>query len=230
MIGWQDHRALAEFMRDKKEHGGNFVVNYGDSALARDTRAHEAKGAFNEVNIDRSHIDWHTHPSQCKSDGTCTVALPSPADLLNVAVGSLYGNAAHVLYTEDGAFVISVPPALQHKLKDTSFQTSFVKRLNTDMYAIHNAFTANQLSYKEYKVKFLNATRRLGFKIKNHGLRSPPYVTLDFPCDRKENREQAVDFLDIPPHMQERFSEKNMNAFVHRIKRKFRGRVLKGKR
>jgi hypothetical protein len=90
--------------------GGGFrLVN-----LNRLTESGE--GEFAVVHIQRGVVEFHTHPSTCNvsknGQELCTVPLPSAADMVNVLMGYVDGVRVHLLYCDDGVYVIQLGPSL----------------------------------------------------------------------------------------------------------------------
>ena len=102
------HQDLSKLMKTGTvEYGGNTVLTINNRVGVL-TKGQMTKGQFNNVNLPRGIVDWHTHPRTCRSPNNCTLGLPSPADMMNILIGSSKGNLAHMVYSTEGVYLIRV--------------------------------------------------------------------------------------------------------------------------
>ena len=190
------HRELKSLVNDNKEHGGNLVLDYASKSIRVPGDIQRSK-KLDQVRISRSLIDFHTHPSRCVRD-VCAISTPSPADLLNVAAGALYGNVTHFLYTPDGTYRINVKPATLRELKDATKRQRFIKDVNEVLYELYKLFDDGKMTYAAYNRRFLSLARKLGFSIRLFKKSQIPTITVSYECGKASNRASEVSFLEIP--------------------------------
>lgn len=176
---------------DPREIGGpfTFVPNGQGGFTLHSQSANQARDSgFAVINIPRGVVEFHTHPSRCQAspdkpgDVQCTVALPSAADMVNVAVGFRDGVRAHLLYTSEGVYVIQVTDALAAAVSVDADDASAMCRLQKllcDMYTRleddHRAYakkvelTQNdksiQAMFRLHQTEWLRLARQLGFDV-----------------------------------------------------------------
>ena len=163
----------------RQEHGGNTFIDPGRKIISS---GNMSIGGYNYIDLERGVVDWHTHPKECKSDDMCAVGVPSYIDLVNVAMGSLFGTQAHILFSHDATYVIGITDELKADIKrDKCAFKRFKIRTHHILGKIHESFAANRIYYGAYIRAYLTNTRTLGFTVKVFKPDNVPYVDLVLP-------------------------------------------------
>jgi hypothetical protein len=187
-------------LTSQSEAGGPFafVVRPSDGQLElRSLDAKKAAGKFSRIDIARGVVEFHTHPATCKGD-TCTVPLPSAPDMVNILVGYRDGVQAHLLYCQDGVYVIQVSEALgrlamatdpvgccrlQQKLCEIhsrldGLTNGYIRELSK----AEGGAEVERAMYERHRVRWLQEARALGYDISDPlPLDQPPRVNIRMP-------------------------------------------------
>jgi hypothetical protein len=176
---------------DPREIGGPFTFvpnDQGGFTLHSQSANQNRESGFAVINIPRGVVEFHTHPSRCQAspdksgDVQCTVALPSAADMVNVAVGFRDGVRAHLLYTSEGVYVIQVSDALAAVVSvnaDDSIAMCRLQKLLCDMYTQlednHRAYArkveltqgekAIHAMFHVHQAEWMRLAHQLGFRV-----------------------------------------------------------------
>ena len=98
------HSKNRAYTKQMVEFGGNSKLDYGAMLISQ---KEVTSGKYDRVKIPRGVIDWHSHPAKC-AKSTCTIGLPSPADLCNIYDGALRDSEYHLVYSKEGTYVIRI--------------------------------------------------------------------------------------------------------------------------
>jgi hypothetical protein len=196
-------RLKMQALKGTNETGGPFIFQRNDETGGWELRFAEtpAKGQFAKVDIPRGVVECHTHPATCRTN-TCTVALPSAPDMVNIVIGVRDGVQAHLLYCADGVYVIQVSPALRKVAQATDPRSicrlqHTVCEINGALDGVMNEYTAKAESsasgaegsaqqkhlYATYQKRWLDKARELGFDITLVPYDEQPAVPVQAPCD-----------------------------------------------
>jgi hypothetical protein len=162
------------------EHGGNFVLNFANRTLYEGT---EATGKYNQIDMVRGVVDFHTHPRQCLNDNTCAVGIPSPADINNIMLGAIYGTMGHLVYSREGTYLIQISPRLLEAIQCDATRldqaNAAMERASDDL---HAEFLKRRFPYKSYIQRWLSLMRRMGLKVRLFKLNTVPRFRVSFDC------------------------------------------------
>lgn len=189
-------------LRGSKETGGPFLFQRSETTGGWELRFAEtpAQGQFAKVDIPRGVVECHTHPATC-SRNTCTVALPSAPDMVNIVIGVRDGVQAHLLYCADGVYVIRVSDALRKVAEAgdprgicvlqrtvceincvlNDVMNEYTKQAESDTMGPEGSAKQQQL-YRVHQQRWLDAARRLGFDITLVPYDQQPRVPVHAPC------------------------------------------------
>ena len=109
-----------------RENGGNTRIDYKTRTISE---GETSKGEYNAIRMSRGVVDWHTHPRDCESSAKCAVGVPSHIDLVNIALGSLFGTQAHILFSSEGTYVLRISKKTAGLLASFSIHFRSSKRL-----------------------------------------------------------------------------------------------------
>jgi hypothetical protein len=176
------HLANRQFTKDVIEHGGNMSLNLKTGQLVNSTMVKSRK--YNQIEMDRGAIDFHSHPGKCKNDNMCALGLPSPQDIFNVIVGSLHGTRAHMVYAKEGTYLIRIDERLLQRLVSSpAARDDFQSRLYWTLEELHKHFVKNpKISYALYRRKWMLAARQLGINVKLFSKNRVPSFELEYDC------------------------------------------------
>jgi hypothetical protein len=175
-------RNRARVTSDKFEHGGNTAIDFNKGTV---TDGDHTTGQYSYVDIPRGVIDFHTHPSACKSDAECTVGLPSPPDLVNAIKGFLNGTLAHLLYAKEGTYVLqsqSDHPFLTGLAADRRNRNAHFKRMGDIFERMHERFSNGSMPYAEHSRLYLKAMSTFGIQVHLFKGDEQPIIRLAFHC------------------------------------------------
>lgn len=121
---------------------------------------------FAAVHIQRGVVEFHTHPSTCQlaknGQETCTVPLPSAADMVNVLMGYIDGVRAHLLYCDDGVYVIRLGQSLAVAAGSHprwAAEPQLMCRFQRMACDIHSSLTACHARYAKVASKHMSEAR-----------------------------------------------------------------------
>jgi hypothetical protein len=171
---------LRKNCRDMVEHGGNFAL---DVQRGRLVRAHESTGKYSKIEMKRGLVDFHSHPSICLNNDTCAVGIPSPADIKNIVLGSLYGSKGHLVFSKEGTYAISVPQSLVKKFTcDYKALEHFVEQNTKASDMLHANFMKRRFLYPEYVRQWCKLERGFGLNVRFFALNKVPRFEIEFDC------------------------------------------------
>jgi hypothetical protein len=190
------HNSIRRYMKtSKKEYGGDTIVNFITGTVSA---ASVQQGQYDNVDLRRGVIDWHTHPAQCIENGmVCTVGLPSPSDMANIIIGAAYGSMAHMIYSREGTYVILMDSVERNLIRsNVKYKEKKIKKTIYEfdnLYSIfsekpHERFrsvkksTINK-SYNNFRSEFQRLGKQLGFIVLYFQGNSIPTFYLNFHCD-----------------------------------------------
>ena len=132
-----------------KEHGGDTVIDFDHNKVLPATMQ---VGKYDRVDLNRGLVDWHTHPAGCLNRDTCTIGLPSPADMANVAIGVASGTLAHMVYSREGTYVIQMKYQVRSRLlTDPTYRTAKAKRSSKVFSELYHSM--GEESHETYRAK-----------------------------------------------------------------------------
>lgn len=197
MEAFEVDRSVHDYLREKvdtekMEYGGAFIIDTDTNKLRTPALSN---GGYDNINFERGVVEFHTHPALCQSDKVCTVPLGSPEDLVNIVIGQLNGVQYHILYSDDGQYVLRLRPTRlaaidpgQHG--DIEKLKVYICSLWTAFDRLHSMFIDLKPGITLYREVWLELAREKGFEItpmtwwdKN----SPPIVMLN-KKGRKSNQ------------------------------------------
>lgn len=190
------HAKIRKAMRNSKvEHGGDSHLNFDTGFIMP---ASEQTGSFANVDLHRGIVDWHTHPDTCLRDDTCTIGLPSPSDMANVAIGARMGNQAHMVYSREGTYTIQLQPLERRKMMgDANYARKFPEHVNSVLLKVFAKYgriplekfkdgkmTAAQGKrfYSEFTDEYTVEAEKLGFIVKLFPGDAVPVINIDYQC------------------------------------------------
>jgi hypothetical protein len=176
-----------------KEHGGDVIINFDSNILLP---ASMQVGEFDRVNLKRGVVDWHTHPAKCMNSDTCTVGLPSPADMANVIIGVSMGTLAHMVYSREGTYLVQMTNTMRARVmssgmfkrhKISSVLQAFEKLYKVYNRVPHESFRAMKMkkkppTYSEFRTKFISTASTHGFMVKFFRGNTVPKFRLYYNC------------------------------------------------
>lgn len=176
----QFHQANRSAIQKNVENGGNTAVNF---QLAEVGPGEITTGAYNSIQMPRGVVDWHSHPSKCKNQNMCALGLPSPADMANIAVGTLAGTQVHLVYASEGTYVIRVREDVVALLQQNpDLQHGYLLRIRTILEGLHEYFLRSRISYKAYASDWMDAAKYLGFDVQLFKKNEAPVFPLFYDC------------------------------------------------
>jgi hypothetical protein len=178
------------------EHGGDSHLDFRTGFIMEAT---EQTGDFASVDLTRGIVDWHTHPATCKSKNMCTIGLPSPADLANVAIGATMGNQAHMVYSLEGTYVIQLDGLeIRKLLSDGQYARDRPDEVNRQMgkiFAKYSSLPPGERSadkpmsdisardyYKRFSREYIRRAKELGFVVRLFPGDTIPKISISFAC------------------------------------------------
>jgi hypothetical protein len=189
-------------LRGSTETGGPFIFQRNAKTGGWELRFAEtpAEGKFAKVDIPRGVVECHTHPATCRTN-SCTVALPSAPDMVNIVVGVRDGVQAHLLYCADGVYVIRVTDELAKLARATTPRDicrlqRVICEVNGTLNDVMDEYTkkaeapsageegsvGQQRLYAVYQKRWLDAARALGFSVTLVPFDEQPRVPVSAPC------------------------------------------------
>jgi hypothetical protein len=189
------HHEIRNIMRTvKKEHGGDTILDFDSGIILK---ASVQTGEYDKVDLRRGVIDWHTHPGQCINSGkTCTIGLPSPADMGNVIAGIGYGTLAHMIFSREGTYVVKmIKSKRQRIMRDRGYRMQCMHDAiavfdtlykQVDRTPHESSYKAQQarhpVSYSAFKTKFMAIARDHGFLVLFFNGDTIPTFVVDHHC------------------------------------------------
>jgi hypothetical protein len=170
------HAQHRRYLNDMVEHGGNFALNTKTRKLFS---GDERTGKYNQVDMTRNLINFHTHPRNCLNDDTCAVGIPSPADITNIVYGRLYGTCAHLVYSREGTYLIQVNDDVVDMVQCNYVKLEqLLKIFETASDELHDEFMKRRFYYKDYIKRWIAKMRKLGLNIRFFKLGTVPTFTI----------------------------------------------------
>lgn len=181
------HATSRRAVQEMVEHGGN--VAFGDHGDASPPDSPSTStlhpgdtttGGYNFIKMPRGLIDWHSHPNRCRDADTCAVGLPSPADLKNIAIGAVFGTQGHLVYSDEGTYLVQLHPETLSKLReDPCNMELFACAVDKICVYLHHDHIRNKKqSYTGYQRKWFPVVRALGFNVRLFPGDAPPEIPL----------------------------------------------------
>lgn len=197
VVDEETHAENRGYTRDKKEHGGSMWIDFATGTVHN---SRVGLGRYNRIEMDRGVVDWHSHPGKCLNDDMCALGLPSPQDIHNVIVGSLFGTKAHMVYAKEGTYLVQIDPALlEHMAMDEAFRKQKQEEIYYALEDLHKDFIAHpSLSYAAYREKWLDKARSLGISVHFFKKDERPNFDLIYACEA-EKCGKAMPDVDVPP-------------------------------
>jgi hypothetical protein len=177
------------------EHGGDTRLNFDSGFILP---ASEQTGTFANVDLHRGIVDWHTHPDKCLDEDTCTIGLPSPSDMANVAIGASMGNQAHLVYSREGTYTIQMTQLERRKLlSDAKYAREYPAHVDRVLSKVfrkfgkvpHEKFKGGRMTaaqgkqfYAQFTDEYTAAAEKLGFIMKLFPGDMVPVVNIDYQC------------------------------------------------
>jgi hypothetical protein len=126
---------------DMIEHGGDTMLDLMSGDIIA---ASIQNGVFNRVDIKRGIIDWHCHPGTCRSNGECTIGMPSVMDMGLVTDGAALGNLAHMVFSREGTYVLQVKNELRFELLNNPSYAKELSKKNAKLFTNeYNAYSTD---------------------------------------------------------------------------------------
>lgn len=162
---------------ERVESGGNTYIDFDNRTISK---GQSSSGGYNFVDMSRGIVDWHTHPDECQSAEVCTVGVPSHFDFANVLLGTMFGTQAHILFSADGAYVISVDVDLLERMRKDKCAFKQVKhQIFSIIQSLHSTFSNSvSMPYHKYRDSLIEQMRLLGFVIHLFKIGEIPSVRL----------------------------------------------------
>lgn len=189
------HRKIRKLMNEaKKEYGGDSRVDFTKGLILPATMQ---VGGYDKVDLNRGVIDWHTHPNKCLNSSKCTIGLPSPSDMANVAIGVADGTLAHLIYSREGTYVVQMMYKERAKLfSDLAYRTSKPKSVEAAFNRLFDAMdktdphvgsyrsksAATQVSYSNFSKQFRELAKAQGFCLQLFKGNAIPKFSLHYNC------------------------------------------------
>lgn len=188
------HRKVRKLMKSaQKEHGGDTIVRFSEGTILP---ASMQVGQFDRVDLTRGVIDWHTHPGRCINSGkTCTVGLPSPADMANILQGAFHGTLAHMVYSREGTYAVQVKLSQRGRVRsDSVFRARRMHEVNQSFNILYSDFSRTphetfragahpvNMSYPSFQKAFMRLADQEGFCVTFFKGDTVPRFKLHFNC------------------------------------------------
>lgn len=158
------------------EYGGTFRINDSNKTMIL---GQVNNGSYDGIKFERGVVEFHTHPSTCKSNTECTIGLLSPEDLFNIAIGKKYGVQRHLVFSEFGTWSISLTTLAARSIFRTEQHTElYLTRLWTVFDELHRLFLTKRVSMNKYKLAWITEAKRRGFDIQLFPSTMEPYVDI----------------------------------------------------
>jgi hypothetical protein len=172
------HRYLVDKVAtEKQEYGGAFVI---DTATKTLKTPEISNGGYDRISFDRGIVEFHTHPTPCKDKQTCTVPLGSPEDLVNIVIGQLNGVQYHILYSNDGQYVLRLRPTRLAAISDDYEKLKiYICSLWTAFDTLHNMFIETKPGLGLYRQVWIGEAERRGFEVVLWDSESAPIVKVN---------------------------------------------------
>jgi hypothetical protein len=176
------HRRTRRMVRTSmREHGGNFALDFGHRRLIS---GQKAVGKYDQLQLmERGVVDWHLHPGKCQKK-TCALGLPSPDDLVNIAIGVQYGTVGHLLYSAEGTYRIQLVAQLQRIVqRSPDAMRRFVGKIQTEFNQLDDQFQESAAqNYKKYMRDWMKLAKRTGFTVRLFRKDALPSIRIPYDC------------------------------------------------
>jgi hypothetical protein len=173
------------------------------SAAAKGAASQNSTAEYAQITIPRGVVEFHTHPATCSADA-CAVALPSAKDLINIMVGFRDGVQGHMVYSQDGVYLVRLGDALARlACADDPVGCCRLQRhlceINERMEGLHARFikelegaSSEGRAYAAHRARWMEAARALGFDVDLLPLDREPQLEIRAPCAYSANIGQQV--------------------------------------
>lgn len=161
----------------------------------------EDTGKYNHISMTRGAVDWHSHPAKCLNDDTCALGLPSPTDLENIVLGALFGTVAHMVYSKEGTYVVSLKQDLLARLQKATMADLelFMREIEHVFNDLHADFIKNtKMAYKQHCRRWIRAARQRGFVLRLFRKDAIPSIHFGCACDVRESSRIVTPQINIP--------------------------------
>lgn len=180
------------------EYGGGFTIDTSRRLLTLGT---VSKGNYDGIDFKRAAVEFHTHPSKCKTASECTIALLSPEDLFNIAIGRKYGVQRHLVFTATGTWSISLSSIAASAIFRSERHTyTYLSNLWHVFDELHRQFLKRRVNMRRYMSTWIAEAKKRGFDIKLFGKNEIPYVDLNLlKLSDDESLGKRVPLRHVPP-------------------------------
>jgi hypothetical protein len=198
----ETHRKIRSFIQQKKEYGGSLKFDFRRRVLLENSIT---SGKYNSISMDRGGVDFHTHPALCLNDDTCALGVPSPMDLQNITLGSLFGTVAHLVYSREGTYLVQLSSSLMDKLRASLENiTLFFGDIDRTFSGLHKDFLKHQREpYKSYARRFRRLARLAGFNVRLFKGNTVPRIKFRCMCNLLTSTQTMVPNVTVPIELEE---------------------------
>lgn len=142
----------------------------------------------------------HSHPSKCRAN-ECALGIPSPSDMKNVVVGSLFGSINHLVFSKEGTYVIRLQDDILATVKQSECYTNaYLDFIQQHYDSLHRRFIRTKMPYKQYVNEWLEHSTWLGFEVDFHPDGTRPEVAIRHDCnqdlDQMKGAHETLDVID----------------------------------
>lgn len=196
-IGKEFHAKNRKAVSEMIEHGGNCSLNFGELTV---NGSQHTTGGYNYISMPRGLIDWHSHPGKCKDVDTCAIGIPSPADMKNITIGSIYGTQAHLVYAREGTYMVQLQRTLVKSLRGNPCKTkTFICKTDSVLSELHNYHIKHrEVRYDQYQSIWLDVVKDMGFDVTIFKDDTIPIVPLFFECGATHEEYKQMSSIEIP--------------------------------
>lgn len=185
-VNKRSHDERRAMVNDIKEHGGNFSIDLSRNELVGEVLD---EGKYNRIVMTRGLVDWHSHPKNCETSNRCALGIPSPQDISNIVLGSLYGSLGHFVYTDEGTYLIQLRPALVNIIRcNMPKMEKYLKDLTFVSDRLHSFFLKGKFKYPRYITYWLKLMTKCGLTVHLFRGNEVPQLTID-PNAHKDTRD-----------------------------------------
>jgi len=193
------------------EHGGNTVIDFEQKTVSE---GQSTTGGYNFIKLPRGLIDWHSHPGKCKNDNTCAIGIPSPADLKNIIIGAVYGTQAHLVYAQEGTYLVQVDMCVTQRLqKSPCAMKEALCIIDKVFMNLHQKHVDNKgANYTKYRHIWMAVAEYVGFVVKFFEKDELPMIPLFMCCGLDPSKHPQVERVIVPPKKQRDAEQAHCNT------------------
>jgi hypothetical protein len=178
------------FVHIQKEHGGNLAFDFRRKRLIRGDLG---TGKYNRIEMSRGVVDWHSHPRRCLNNNTCALGLPSPMDLGNIILGSIYGTSAHMVYAAEGTYVLQVKAPVLRIIRDSPQALGdFIAFVMDRFERLHRRFIRTHMKYNRYRMLWLEHANASGLHARLFKGDKTPKIRIFYDCHLRPSLPRAL--------------------------------------